>query len=257
MNSMSEKSRASRKYWDAVWRSRDNAREKQSRNQSYDRFLGLLSGSLGEGEKVLDIGVGGPSDFLISLSKKGFDTYGIDFSPVGLMFFKQRARKYGIVPKLVLCDAKMLPFRDDAFDLVYSRGTIEHIPNKTRMRGDFACLKEHVRVAKPSGRVIITVPNFLALHFYFYIMIIHFRQKIEEEEKHYTFYQVKKMMRKAGLKNITVTGIGIVPPFESLGTPGRMVSILFKSFGHTLEMKECLLSKCLGWFIAAEGIKTR
>ena len=88
MNSMSEKSKTSRKYWDAVWRLRDSARKKQSRNQSYQRFLDLLSGSLGEGEKVLNIGVRDPSDFLISLSKKGFDTCGIDFSPVGLKFFK-------------------------------------------------------------------------------------------------------------------------------------------------------------------------
>jgi SAM-dependent methyltransferase len=51
-------------------------------------------------------------------------------------------------------DARSLTYADNSFDVVYSVSVVEHIPNA----GDSQALREMVRVARPGGQVIVTVP---------------------------------------------------------------------------------------------------
>ena len=51
-------------------------------------------------------------------------------------------------------DAERLPFVDDAFDVVWSSGSIEYWPNPV------AGLAELRRVAKPGGRVLVVGPDY-------------------------------------------------------------------------------------------------
>lgn len=53
----------------------------------------------------------------------------------------------------VLGDARILPFKDNTFDLVYSLGVIEHFP-ETQL-----AVEEHLRVVKKDGYVLITTPH--------------------------------------------------------------------------------------------------
>lgn len=55
---------------------------------------------------------------------------------------------------IVVGDARMLPFRDDAFDSAFSLGTVEHFPETSRS------IREHIRVCR--GMVLISVPNLLS-----------------------------------------------------------------------------------------------
>ena len=50
-------------------------------------------------------------------------------------------------------DAERLPFADDAFDVVWSSGSIEYWPNPV------AALREFRRVARPGGQVLVVGPN--------------------------------------------------------------------------------------------------
>jgi ubiquinone/menaquinone biosynthesis C-methylase UbiE len=50
-------------------------------------------------------------------------------------------------------DAERLPFRDDAFDVVWSSGSIEYWPNPV------TALREIRRVAKPGGQVLVVGPD--------------------------------------------------------------------------------------------------
>src|SRR6185295_18854047 len=50
-------------------------------------------------------------------------------------------------------DVRELPFRDGAFDAIYSMGTIEHFDETEH------AVEEIARVLRPGGRAIIGVPN--------------------------------------------------------------------------------------------------
>ena len=52
-----------------------------------------------------------------------------------------------------------MPFDDNAFDLVYNSGVIEHF----RDPENIAALQEMARVVKPSGKIVVIVPNTLCL----------------------------------------------------------------------------------------------
>src|SRR5260370_1916346 len=51
-------------------------------------------------------------------------------------------------------DGRALTYADDTFDAAYSVSVLEHIPDD----GDTAALRELVRVVKPGGLVVVTVP---------------------------------------------------------------------------------------------------
>ncbi len=86
-------------------------------------------------------------------SGNGASAYGIDISPPTV---HQAAAAFGIGPRALLGavgDVRDLPFQDDAFDAIYSMGTIEHFEATDQ------AVNEMARVLKPGGRAIIGVPN--------------------------------------------------------------------------------------------------
>ena len=85
--------------------------------------------------KILEIGTGG-GILLHSLSQQGFDFVGIDGRP----------RHNGALP-IAAARVERLPFADETFDVVLSRGTFSH-----SYKQDSAKMLEEVgRVLKPGG----------------------------------------------------------------------------------------------------------
>lgn len=62
------------------------------------------------------------------------------------------ARPGAIEPRQ--CDARSLPFEDEAFPFAYSVSVLEHIADD----GDTAAIREIARILAPGGRAVITVP---------------------------------------------------------------------------------------------------
>ncbi len=56
-------------------------------------------------------------------------------------------------PTALVAAAEMLPYPDDAFDVVLSHEVLEHVSN------DYQSAREMLRVLKPGGRVVVFVPN--------------------------------------------------------------------------------------------------
>ncbi|NSW56318.1 MAG: class I SAM-dependent methyltransferase [Armatimonadetes bacterium] len=97
--------------------------------------------------RILDVGcgTGGTLDALAGLG----DLAGADLSEDALGFCRSRGHK-----DLARCLAEALPFRDGAADVVLGCDLLEHMEN------DAAGLAEMVRVARPGGVIIITVPAY-------------------------------------------------------------------------------------------------
>jgi SAM-dependent methyltransferase len=109
-------------------------------HRSRYRFAGALFSE--PGQRVLDVACG--TGFgLAMLRQAGAGAIGIDYSAETLR------HQAGVVQ----ADAARLPVQSDAFDLVVSFETIEHVPNAA------ALVQEIRRVLKPGGRLILSTPN--------------------------------------------------------------------------------------------------
>lgn len=53
----------------------------------------------------------------------------------------------------LVADAELLPFRDNSFNLVYSRNVLEHLPNP------LSALREQRRVCSKGGKIIVITDN--------------------------------------------------------------------------------------------------
>ncbi|MBN1152138.1 MAG: methyltransferase domain-containing protein [Dehalococcoidia bacterium] len=56
----------------------------------------------------------------------------------------------------VTSDARFLPFADDSFDLIVSDSTLDHFHTREEI---VVALREHARVLKPGGTMIVTLDN--------------------------------------------------------------------------------------------------
>lgn len=125
------------------------------------------------------------------------------------------------VPKnFVVADARRLPFKEDAFDLVFSLGVVEHF-KETR-----EAVKEHARVLKSGGHILISTPH---LSFATVTRVISFYLKKEFKESNFeivigrnlTLRKMRKILREPNLKILELEAAGKIlfggsrPPFFS------------------------------------------
>jgi len=105
-----------------------------------------------EDDEVLDVGCG------TGFATKGLlehvdHVYGLDQSPHQLHKAYDKFGKHGRV-RFHLGDAERLPFADDAFDVVWSSGSIEYWPNPVDALAEFR------RVTRPGGKVLVVGPDY-------------------------------------------------------------------------------------------------
>lgn len=106
----------------------------------FQETLGSASGKV-----MLDIGCG--DGFKMDwFSQMGAKVTGIDISRKIVEYNRSLGRD------VIRADARNLPFNDNTFDIVYSMGVVEHFKETEK------AIREHFRVAKPKGKVIIQVP---------------------------------------------------------------------------------------------------
>ena len=103
------------------------------------------------GDRVLDVGCG--TGFATEgLLARTDDVHGLDQSVHQLRRAWAKLGKHDPV-SFYLGDAERLPFADDAFDVVWSSGSIEYWPDPV------ATLRECRRVTRPGGRVLVVGPD--------------------------------------------------------------------------------------------------
>ena len=124
-----------------------------------DELARLLEGEDLAGRHVLDIGCGaGGIDCLLVSQYGAARVTGIDVEQPVLDTAARRARDAGVADKveLVLVSPGPLPFADASFDVVFSKDSIVHIPDKP------ALAREVYRVLKPGG--VFVASDWLTSH---------------------------------------------------------------------------------------------
>ncbi len=105
------------------------------------------------GERVLEIG-SGTGEISLALALAGRQVSILDISPESLEFTQRCAQDLGVHIETFCHDAaRPLPFKESAFDCVWSSGLLEHFTSKERR----AMLREWSRIT--ADRVITLVPN--------------------------------------------------------------------------------------------------
>jgi SAM-dependent methyltransferase len=97
---------------------------------------------------LLDLG-SGRGEFLHGFARQGFRAEGVDRSRPSQPRFSERVA-------IADYEKEPLPFRDHAFDVLFSKSVFEHIVDIGKV------LRECRRVLAPGGRMIAMVPDFTA-----------------------------------------------------------------------------------------------
>ncbi|MDH7487446.1 MAG: methionine biosynthesis protein MetW [Anaerolineae bacterium] len=127
-------------YYDAYWKEKGD----RVNRQRLDRLAAYIQ----PGERVLALDCGA-GVMARKLADKGAEVIGVDMSHVAVA----RTREKGIEAYQVDLDMEPLPFPDASFDTVLSDSGLEHRFHVHR------ALDEAVRVLRPGGRLILSLPN--------------------------------------------------------------------------------------------------
>ena len=133
----------------------------------------------GRPRHILDVGCG-TGAMLTQLRPFG-RVVGLDREPLALQFCRERGHR-----DLVCASATVLPFADNAFDVIVALDVIEHIAD------DKAALREIARVLVPGGHAFLTVPAYRSLWSGHDVALMHQRRYVARE--------VKQLALGAGLR---------------------------------------------------------
>lgn len=115
------------------------------------------------GLRVVEIG-SAPGSHLIRMREEyGFEPFGIERSPAGASLNRQRFAAAGIDPGNViegdLFDDAIAGPLAGSFDVVVSRGFIEHFPEPA------AVVDRHLQLLAPGGTLVVSIPNMRGLNY--------------------------------------------------------------------------------------------
>jgi SAM-dependent methyltransferase len=127
-------------YWNQIW-----DKEGTETWRRYPGCFGRICWAVGHLNEVLELGCG-TGILAHKLSEFGNAVTGLDISEVSIAQLPQEIK--GVVSTL-----PEIPFPDCSFDIVVGTEILEHIDD------DRACVKEAVRVLRPSGQAYFAVPN--------------------------------------------------------------------------------------------------
>lgn len=138
---------------------------------------------------------------------RGYDYFGVDISKEVVKLAKRNFTNRVNKNHFLVGDIRKLPFKDNAFDIVFSFGTIEHI------RENEQAVKEAFRVLKPGGLFVTGVNNKLDMWFSYFVNEATNRlfKNITSYEPSYFPWDQKRWLREAGFENIKITGMITFP----------------------------------------------
>ena len=132
-------------------------------------------------------------------ARKGFECYGIDFSPNMLREAESYTRKYGFLVELKEARAEKLPFDKNMFDYILNLSVLHHLKKRQQERA----VKEMFRVLKPGGKAFISVWNKGPLAMFKKEKYVKWTKKGKVHERYYylfTLHELKKLFEKYGFK---------------------------------------------------------
>ncbi len=138
---------------------------------------------------------------------QGAYTHGVDIALPTVLRARSEFQQADRAATLLVADVRALPYRSDAFDLVYSMGTVEHFPETQK------AIAEIGRVTATDGTAIIGVPN--RLDPFLRPVLVGIMSALGRyhygEEKAYSHRALGELCRRGGLRVVGRSGILLQP----------------------------------------------
>lgn len=112
--------------WDAVYRKYPLESLPWELGRPRRVLVDLVESGAISGNRVLDICCGAGTN-AVYLAKKGFEVAGIDISSRAIEYAREKARREGVLLRLVVGNFLELPFEDGEFDFVFDMGCFHHV----------------------------------------------------------------------------------------------------------------------------------
>jgi len=162
--------------------------------------LGLLLEKIDAGEHVLEVDCG-TAVLARMMIDKGATVEATDMSPVAV----ERAINKGVPARWVDLDSTTLPYPDASFDTVVSNSAIEHRFFHDRN------LDECVRVLRPGGKLVLSLPNIAHWRCRLWIMAGRFPyvRNTPTDVTHLRFFTVhegRRLCQQRGVEVVAVDG---------------------------------------------------
>lgn len=137
--------------FDKLYLERGIASQRRYPNESLISFIAAHYFSLSPIERsecrILELGCGSGANIWM-LAREGFDTWGLDLSPVGIDLCKQVITSWGTQAHLDVGDMTKLPYPNCYFDVIVDVVSMQHLT----LSQHHAAIAEIHRCLKPSGR---------------------------------------------------------------------------------------------------------
>ena len=154
------KRNSQKQHWEDFWASKKQVGEIYS---NADRVLSHLQNAVNlSGKKIMEVGAGTGRDGL-RLVDLGATVFLLDYSDRSLAMMKEIIAQEKKRVFLIKADAEALPIKENALDVVFHQGLLEHF------RDPMPLLKENYRVLERGGVCLIDVPQ----RYHIYTVIKH------------------------------------------------------------------------------------
>ncbi len=139
--------------------------------------------------------------------KKGYDYYGVDISKEVVKLARKNFLGRVKANSFKVGDIRRLPFKKNAFDVVFSFGTIEHI------RENQQAVNEAYRVLKPRGIFVSGVNNKLDMWLSYFVNEFFNRKfkHITSYEPSYFPWEQRGWLKEAGFRKVKTSGMITFP----------------------------------------------
>jgi 2-polyprenyl-3-methyl-5-hydroxy-6-metoxy-1,4-benzoquinol methylase len=145
-------------YWEGVWSGDVRLRLPSGYVVSTKNLQRLLRRYVRPGHRFLEIGCAPGKMLAWVASELRADVSGLDYSARGLATARTLFQALGLTGDLRCEDLQQTTFAEGTFDVVYSAGLIEHFADPREI------VNEHLRLVRPGGTAVITVPNYGGLY---------------------------------------------------------------------------------------------
>jgi SAM-dependent methyltransferase/uncharacterized protein YbaR (Trm112 family) len=180
------------------------------------------------GKVLLDVGCNW-GRWCIAAARLGYVPIGIDPSLGAVLAAKRVAAQLGLDIKLVVGDARFLPFRSGSMDFAFSYSVLQHFARADAI----SAIKEIGRVLKIDGTSLVQMPTVFGIRCLYHQA----RRKFHEGQRFDVRYWSVPTLRKTFVRHIGQTGVS-VDCFFGIGLQAsdlRLMPITYKAAIYASE----------------------